>query len=359
MGRGMHALVLIAALAAAGFGMHAAAPVLVPVLIGFTFAAAARPFVKFLDDRNVHPHMAVVVAMFGMLLVLAAASGTIVFGVVNLAADLPRYEAGLARVQGELSHSVSALGLHPLATLIQEQRAMHLFERMVNATVDAAPGIMAAAALAALIAFFGLLERDSLGRKLGVDAVSHHTYGSWRRIAEDIQRYLGIKTLVSALTGACAALACNMAGVSNAGLWGAVAFWLNFVPVLGSLVAAIPPVIIALVMKSPENAVALASAYGLINLGLGNVLEPRWQGQAADLSPLMIVLSLALWSGLLGVFGAILAVPLTMVIKIGCYHTRDLHWVARLLDNGALSKSDPPLSEKDTIPGAVRPSMFF
>lgn len=359
MGRGMRALILVAALAAAGFGVHAAAPVLVPILIGFTFAAAARPVVRFMDQRNYHPHVAVLVAMFGMLLVLAAATGTIVFGVVDLAGDLPRYETGLARVQAEVSQSLNALGLQPLATLIRKQRAMQIFENGVNATVDAAPGILAAATLAALIAFFGLLERESLGRKLGVNAASHHTYGSWLRITEDTQRYLGIKTLVSAMTGASAALACSIAGVSNVGLWGAVAFWLNFIPVIGSLAAAIPPVMIALVMKSPETAIALASAYGLINLGFGNLLEPKWQGRAADLSPLMIILSLALWAGLLGVFGAILAVPLTMVIKIGCYHTKDLHWVARLLDNGALSRLDPPLSQKDTMPGDVRPSMFF
>lgn len=186
-------------------------------------------------------------------------------------------------------------------------------------------------------AFFGLLERESLVRRLSWGRGNGE---SWSRILADTQRYLGIKTVTSALTGLLAAAVCIAADLPNPALWGAIAFWLNYVPVVGSILASIPPLVVSLASQPGDVTLGVLIGYLAINFAIGNYLEPRWQGAAAGLSPLGVVLSIAAWGGLLGPLGALLAIPLTMSIKIGCFHTRDLSWLARLL--GGVQASSPP-----------------
>src|SRR5690606_32307612 len=138
------------------------------------------------------------------------------------------------------------------------------------------------------------------------------------------QRYLGIKAATSAITGTLAAMVCFLAGLPNAALWGAIAFWLNFVPVVGSIMAGIPAILVALATRSPQIAAMVLLGYLSINMVFGNFIEPRWQGKAAGMSPLIVVLAIAVWAGLLGPLGALVAIPLTMIIKIGCFHPKDM-----------------------------------
>src|SRR5690606_13720960 len=144
-----------------------------------------------------------------------------------------------------------------------------------------------------LVAFFALLERESLVRRMSGDPQVRET---WSRITSDTQRYLGIKAATSAITGALATMVCWWAGLPNPALWGAIAFWLNFVPVVGSILAGIAPIVVALSIHSPQVATLVACGYLLINMVFGNIIEPRWQGKAAGISPLIVVLAIAIWA---------------------------------------------------------------
>ncbi len=331
-GRGARALMLLAAVTLVGMGISAAREVILPILFGFLFAAAAQPLVMICERHKVHSALAVLVGLIGMLMILMAASGTLVFGTLDLATEMNRYEAAIRGAQLDLTRYFGSHGFMRLAVLVQRQKFLEVDEGSVGMLVDFSVSLIGFATLAGLVAFFGLLERDSLIRRLSGSFEMRET---WSRVLSDTQRYLGIKAATSAITGVLAALVCLLADLPNPTLWGAIAFWLNFVPVVGSIMAGIPPIIVALATQSPHVAAMVASGYLAINMVFGNIIEPRWQGKAAGMSPLVVVLAIAIWAGLLGPLGALVAIPLTMVTKIGFFHTKDMSWVARLLGDTA------------------------
>ena len=147
---------------------------------------------------------------------------------------------------------------------------------------------------------------------------------------KDTQRYLGIKTAVSLVTGLLAGFLCWAAGVDFFLLWGILAFVMNFIPAVGSLIASIPPILLALIAKDggPTDAVVVAGGYGLINMFLDNFVQPTLLGKRFGLSILVVVLCVLFWGWLWGVIGIVLAVPLTMILKVVLDNSDEFRWVA-------------------------------
>src|SRR5690606_4817353 len=112
---------------------------------------------------------------------------------------------------------------------------------------------------------------------------------------------------------------------------GLTAFLLNYIPTIGSLIAAVPAILLALVQLGPSTAMLTASGYLVINLGIGNLIEPAVMGKRLDLSPLIVLLSLLFWGWVWGPIGMLLSLPLTMVLKILFENTHDLAWIAILM----------------------------
>jgi AI-2 transport protein TqsA len=148
-----------------------------------------------------------------------------------------------------------------------------------------------------------------------------------------LQRYLGVKTLTSGLTGACVYGACALFGVGFPALWGLLAFLLNYVPIIGSIIAAVPAVLLALVEPGLGWSVALPLGliYLALNNGISNLLEPLLMGQRIGISPFAVLLSLVFWGWLWGPGGMFLAVPLTLVAGVLLEKNHDLRFLAALI----------------------------
>jgi predicted PurR-regulated permease PerM len=157
----------------------------------------------------------------------------------------------------------------------------------------------------------------------------------------EVQRYLLVKLLMSTCNGLFLGLWCWLWGVDSPLLWGVLAFALNFIPIIGSILAAIPPILIGLLNGGWPVALGVATGYGVVNLVVDNIVEPRIMGRALGLSPLVILLALLIWGFVLGPVGALLAVPLTMAAKIMFEQDRDLRRVALLMSNGDLAGPGP------------------
>ena len=143
----------------------------------------------------------------------------------------------------------------------------------------------------------------------------------------DIQRYLAIKTVISLITGFLAGVLCWAAGLDFYILWGILAFALNFIPVIGSLVAGVPPMILALLVSGFPNAILVAGGYLLINNFLGNFIEPMLVGRRFGISTLVVVISVLFWGWVWGPLGMLLAVPLTMVLKVILDGSEEFRWI--------------------------------
>jgi predicted PurR-regulated permease PerM len=152
------------------------------------------------------------------------------------------------------------------------------------------------------------------------------------RISHAIEHYLGLKTLISLITGVMAALILWLFGVQFALLWGVLTFFLNFIPNIGSLIATVPPVAMALFQfGSLSHSLLVAGVLTLLQLGVGNFLEPKLMGSGLNLSPLVVLLSLIFWGWMWGPVGMLLAVPLTAVVKIALEHNEATRPVAQIM----------------------------
>ena len=148
-----------------------------------------------------------------------------------------------------------------------------------------------------------------------------------------IQKYLIIKTIVSAITGLLAFLLCLLVGVDFPLLWGIMAFAFNFIPTFGSIIAAIPPAIIALLLIGPSACLIIVAGYLAINMALGNGIEPKLLGRQFGIATSVVLLSVIFWGWVWGPICMLMAVPITLLIKLGLECSHDLKWIAMLVDN--------------------------
>ena len=176
-----------------------------------------------------------------------------------------------------------------------------------------------------------LFEATELGTKLQV-AFGHSDGSSWVATAGDkVQRYLAIKTVFSLITGVLLGCWTAALGLDFAVLWGLIAFVFNFVPALGSIVAAVPPVLLALLTLGPGHALAIAVGYIVVNVSIGNFFEPRLLGRRLGLSPFVVIASLLFWGYIWGPAGMLIGVPMTVILKLVLESSPQTRWLAVLL----------------------------
>ena len=179
-----------------------------------------------------------------------------------------------------------------------------------------------------------LLEAATLSRKIQrAMGERMQELERYRTVLGQVQQYLMIKTGISTLTGILIFLWLRVLGVEFAGVWGLLAFLLNYVPTIGSILAGIVPVMLALLDQSLGVSLAVLAGYVVVNIVLGNIVEPRIMGKRLGLSPLVVFLCMVFWGWVWGPIGMLLAVPLTMAVKIFFENTEDLRAVAIMMDS--------------------------
>ena len=166
------------------------------------------------------------------------------------------------------------------------------------------------------------------------------------RFLQSVNSYLGIKMLVSLGTGICIGIWLYFLGIDHFLLWSVLAFMFNFIPNIGSIIAAVPAVLMAFVEYGFTKAGLTGLGFVLVNMVMGNVIEPRFMGRGLGLSTLVVFLSLIFWGWLLGSIGMLLSVTLTMVVKIALESREESKWLAILL-----SSNEPESSTTAIING--------
>ncbi len=189
---------------------------------------------------------------------------------------------------------------------------------------------------ALIVMIFVLAESGSYAHKVTeVLKVRGPDLNRFRSISQDIQKYLGIKTAASAATGILATLTCVLFKIDFPLLWGLVAFLFNYVPAIGSILAGIPPVVLALILHGFWPALGVMACYLIINVSIGNFLEPMLLGERFGISTVIVILSVLFWGFIWGPVGMLLAVPLTMLVKVMLDNSSDLRWISALMGKHA------------------------
>ncbi len=163
--------------------------------------------------------------------------------------------------------------------------------------------------------------------------------------SHNIQKYFLVKSTTSFLTGLIIAVVLMFFNVDYPILWGVIAMLFNFIPVVGSIIAAIPAVLLSLLNVDMNTTLILILFYVIINISISNIIEPKLMGKELGLSPLVIFFSLIFWGWILGIVGMFLAVPITMTLKIAFNSNSETTWIAILMSN--LSEKEKKRQKKD------------
>jgi AI-2 transport protein TqsA len=376
--RAGNALWMLAALFVIIAGLKAAQSFFLPVLIAFFLATVSFPILNFLRKKKV-PRAIAVLLTVALDFVFLAALGVLA---VTLIGDLQekwniRYAAEVSDQIREASHSLaiklSEYGISDAQEKIDDAVNNNLanlqnirFERIWDVgtgVLGRVVGFFGTSLITLILTVFMLSEARMFGRRL--EAISLARGPNLTRMlsaTRDIQRFLAIKTAVSLLTGVLAGMLCWMAGLDFFVLWGILAFFFNFIPVIGSLVAGVLPTILALLVAGLPNAVLVAGGYLLINNFLGNFVEPMLVGRRFGISTLVVIISVLFWGWLWGPLGMLLAVPLTMVLKVILEGSDEFRWIGvaisaeqpvgsaekKLLEVTPPSQIEPPGSSNET-----------
>lgn len=348
------------------YGLKTLAPILLPFSVALFLAVITLPVMLWLNRHGVRASLAIlfsvllVVGVFGLVVLLASQSAA------EFEEAFPRYASQLQVLLDNGIAALQARGVPLGETLPRDVVSVMVAFFDPGQVLDIAGSaltFLGSTFLVLLIMVFILAEatifpakfRAILGRRAGAG-------NRLQKITHEIQAYLGIKTLVSLATGLLLGLWAWALGLDFPVLLGLTAFVLNYVPTIGSVIAAIPALFLALIDGGVGFAFFTGLGYVAVNLVFGNIIEPNLLGRRLGLSTLVVVLSLLFWNWAWGPVGALLSVPLTMMVKIMLENTEDLRWVAVLLDKAAPSPSEgtprgaPATPPADAAASASRPA---
>lgn len=304
------ALVVLAAIAAA-VALHWLRPVMVPFVLALFIALALDMLVEGAVARLRLPRA---LAMAG---VLALAVLFFVFVGVVVSASVRQIGHNAAQYSEQLTQLVER-GLAALPPRLRGFGVRSELETLSEIPVGYVGSLLAMTTNAVLNLLSNSLLVLVFVLFLVLGARPGRAPGTWGRIQVQVQRYLVWKVAISALTGILVGSVLTAIGIPLAMAFGLMAFLLNFIPSIGSVVATLLPVPVVIVSPeiSPLQSVLAVAVPGTIQLTLGNFVEPKLLGESLDLHPAMILISLIFWGMLWGVVGALLATPITAVLKI-------------------------------------------
>ncbi len=330
--RGADILLTMASLVVVCAGISAASSIVVPVLAAVFVAAVALPPIVALRTRGAPTWLAVAIVLAIVAGALLLAGTVLARTAASFGENFNEYRATLQSQVTQFEAWFAARGVdisdQHLSELLDPGRLLSLVKGMLAGVI----GVLRDGVFVVVMVGFLLAEAAGLPAKIKVAfGIDDTKLGPWRRILDDMTGYLVVKTKTSFLTSVLVTVAMWILGVDYPIALGLLAFILNFVPVVGSIIAAVPAVLLALIASGPLFALLVAAVYGAINVSIGSILEPRMMGERLGLSALVVFLSLVFWGFLLGPVGMFLSVPLTMLAKILLNNADDLRWLAIML----------------------------
>jgi AI-2 transport protein TqsA len=315
-------------------GIRFAADIIVPFILALFIAVVLNPLVQRMVSLRIPRVLAISlligVIILGMALLLAYLGNSL----NELARTLPVYRTSLLAPLQQLDPWLQRVGIdvsvEQLQKFIDPNAAMTLVTSLLTQLSNAMTSIF----LLLLTVVFMLIEVPQLPAKLQqLMARPVEGMGAIQRALNSVTHYLVLKTAISVVTGLVVWGMLSLLEVRFAFVWGLLAFALNYIPNIGSVLAAIPPIVQVLAFSGFYDALIVLSGYLIINLVFGNIIEPRMMGRGLGLSTLVVFLSLIFWGWLLGPVGMLLSVPLTIMVKIALEQTAGGQSIAVLLSD--------------------------
>ena len=308
------------------FGIRASATIINPILLAAVITITVLPVPSHLTKRGMPGWLALVLTIGLVVLILGLVLLTVFFSVTRLTTSLPEYMASASQ---QASINLSATQGSEMSTQIAlvTTAATPVVEGLLETVID----LLVQFGLALVIFFFMISAALSLPApsRLGLDP-NTPAIGRVAALTEDVRKYMTVLTGVNLLVGLGDTILLLILGVDYAFLWGLLAWFMGYIPSIGFLIALIPPVLLGYAQGGLDTALIVLVGYILINGGVQNFYQPKVMGQSLRILPVIVFIGLFVWGYLLGGIGAILAVPLTMLVLIIMENFENTHTLAVL-----------------------------
>lgn len=315
-------------------GIKIATPIVVPFLLSLFVAIICNPAINLLVSKKIPRALAIVLVIVFIFLMFIVLGGVVGSAVSGFRAAMPTYEAQLVN---ELAWIVNWMASHNISISMSEIREYFDPSKvmgLVTSTLSGFSSVLGNVFLLLLTVVFMLSEGQGFAKKLHVAfGDSSETERRLDKFLTLVNRYMAIKTMISLVTGAIIGLVLWLMGVDFFVLWALLAFLLNYIPNIGSIIAAVPAVILTFLQLGAVPAAFVIGLFTAVNMLMGSVIEPKFMGRSLGLSTLVVFLSLIFWGWLLGMVGMLLSVPLTMIFKLALENSPDGRWFAILLSS--------------------------
>ncbi len=340
MSSGTRFLLISAAFIIVIAGVKTASAIIIPFLLSGFIAVISAPAFFWLKTKKIPTVLSLFIVMAVVIFIGVLLASLIGSSINDFSKSLPLYQSRIDIVfQGILSW-ISNIGIDLSGSAVSEIFDPAVAMKYVAKILSEFGNVLTNGFLILLAVIFILLESSSFNSKIKT-AFGSTTNAQFHvdKFLDSLKKYMAIKAVISLVTGIIIAVYLWILGVKYPLLWGLLAFLFNFIPNLGSILAAIPAVLMALIQLGSGTALAVAIGYVVVNIIIGNVVEPKFMGRGVGLSTLVVFLSLVFWGWVLGPVGMLLSVPLTMTLKIALESNEQSKWIAILL--GPESEHEP------------------
>jgi predicted PurR-regulated permease PerM len=315
-------------------GLKAAQDIIIPFLLAGFIAIICGPPVFWLRQKKLPTGLAILVVIIGVSLCGLLVTALIGSSINDFTNELPVYQVKIDIKIIELAGLLGRVGLNiedrTLSEYIDPGAAMYFADKLLSGFGK----VLGNTFIILLTVIFILLEASSFRTKIkmvSIDQRPGFSLADFDHFIAGVNQYMVIKTWVSLATGIFVAAWLAVLNVDYPLLWGLLAFLLNYVPNIGSIIAAVPATLLALIQLGATTALLTVSGYALVNIVLGNMIEPRFMGKGLGLSTLVVFISLAFWGWVLGPVGMLLSVPLTMILKIALAGNSTTRWISTMM----------------------------
>ena len=342
---GFRVLLILGATVLVITGIKHSADFFVPVMLALFIATISYPITEWLRRHKVPSFFAVLLTVlvdFAFLIGLAMIAFSLLGDLDHKLTETyyPLMQSKIDETSTFITETMTRMGYKDAEKTVQlyfnnlwkEQLAKLEIQKVLTLSggvLGKIAAFLGTTFIVLILTIFMLSEARQFGRRFqAIFEARGPNFEGMLAAAKDVQRFLGIKTLVSLVTGLVAGLLCKLCGLDFYILWGIVAFTLNFIPVVGSIIAGIPPIILAILAYDLPRGLIVGIGYITINTLVGNVLEPSLLGRRFGLSTLVVIISVFFWGWLWGPAGMLLAVPMTMILKVAVDHSYEFQWLA-------------------------------
>ncbi len=340
-------VLVVAGLFVVAAGLRQGADIVGPLFLVLTIVITVHPLRSWLVSRRSPQWLASVISLLSVYGLILIVLGSVVWSLTRLGTSLPEYSEQFTQLYQQALQTLAGFGIS-IQALNDAVSSLNLssFAGVARSALNTITSGLSLLALIAALVFFVVFDAAGFGDRI-------ETIRSYRpRIADGLidfaegtRRYWIVTTVFGLIVAALDVIGLLIIGVPLAFTWGVLAFVTNYIPNIGFLIGLVPPVLIALLASGGGSAIAVAALYIVVNVVVQTLIQPRFTGDAVGISPTVAFLSLIVWAYLLGVLGALLAVPATQFVKsLLVDHSTSGQWFGAFINSSGRQRGRPNLS---------------